>query len=169
MDQIVQHQLRRAAASGRTALGRALEVPSLVERLARSLAKVYRDKGIAFDLAARPDSRFFGDEADLMEVLGNLMDNACKYGQRRVRVTTVPYQDGPRPGLELRVEDDGIGIPQEQGDEVMQRGWRRDQSVPDQGLGLSVVREILGVYGGDIHIQTSDLGGACVRVRFPPV
>lgn len=167
MDEIVQHQLRRAAASGHTALGRALDAPWVVRRLADSLGKVYRDKMISVTFALRPDSRFFGDEADLMEVLGNLMDNAFKYGRTQVRISMAPLPGAPRPGLDIWVEDDGPGIAPALAGEVMQRGRRMDQSVPGQGIGLSMTREILEVYGGQIRILESDLGGALLQVRFP--
>lgn len=168
MDAIVQYQLRRAAASGRSALARAVEVPPLVKRLADSLGKVYRDKTVEVELHLAPDSRFFGDEADLMEVLGNLLENAFKYGRGRIRMSTasLPTGTGLRPALELRIEDDGPGIDPERTDEVLQRGRRMDQSMPGQGIGLSVVREIVDVYHGNIEIGRSDLGGACIRVRF---
>jgi two-component system sensor histidine kinase PhoQ len=169
MDAIVQHQLRRAAASGRSTLGRALEVAPLVERLARSLGKVYREKALRMDLAPAPESRFFGDEADLMEVLGNILENACKYGRGRVRVSAESVAAaGPRPGLEIRVEDDGPGIEPERAQEALQRGRRMDQSVPGQGIGLSVAAEIVAVYGGRIEIGRSGLGGAEIVIRFPP-
>lgn len=167
MDEIVQHQLRRAAASGPTTLGRALDAPAVARRLANSLNKVYQDKPIRVQLVLRPDSRFFGDEADLMELLGNLMDNAYKYGRTQVRVRMAPLPGVPRPGLAIQVEDDGPGIAPERVDEVMQRGRRMDQSIPGQGIGLSMVQEILEVYGGEIQIKASALGGACVQIRFP--
>lgn len=170
MDTIVQHQLRRAAASGRSTPGRALEVAPLVERLTRSLGKVHRDRALQLELELAPDSRFFGDEADLMEVLGNILENACKYGRGRVRVSSVRLAaaGGGRPGLEIRVGDDGPGIEPERAREALQRGRRMDQSMPGQGLGLSVAAEIAGVYGGRIEIGRSALGGAEIVVRFPP-
>ncbi len=168
MDEIVQHQLRRAAAAGQVALGRSLDVAPLVEKLARSLDKVYREKAMAVDLVLQGDARFFGDQADLLEILGNLMDNAYKYGTRRVRVTSERLADGPRPGLVLRVEDDGPGVPPDQVHQVAQRGWRFDQSLPGQGLGLSLVGEIVAVYGGQMGVGVSELGGAAFWVRFPP-
>ena len=81
---------------------------------------------------------------------------------------SIPARSGPRPALEVRIEDDGPGIDPERTDEVLQRGRRMDQSIPGQGIGLAVVREIVDVYHGDIEISRSDLGGACIRVRFLP-
>lgn len=169
MDDIVQHQLRRAVASGRSTLGRAVEVAPLVRRLARSLEKVYRDKSIATELALSSEARFFGDQADLLEILGNLMENACKYGRSRVRVAATLLTGGvnARPGLELRVEDDGPGVDPRQADRIMQRGRRMDQSKPGQGIGLSVAAEIVAVYGGEIRVERSELGGAAFVIRFP--
>jgi len=170
MDSIVQHQLRRAAAAGKRTLGKAIEVGPLVERLTRSLQKVYRDKAVAVDLDLAADLRFFGDEADLMEVLGNILENAFKYGRGRVRVVaeSLPSGSGPRPGLVLRIDDDGPGIELGQAEAVMQRGRRMDQQMPGQGIGLSVAREIVSVYDGEIRIERSELGGARVLIRFPP-
>jgi two-component system sensor histidine kinase PhoQ len=169
MDDIVQHQLRRAAASGRSTLGRSVAVGTQVERLARSLKKVYREKMVASELRLDPEGRFFGDQGDLMEVLGNLMENAFKYCRGRVRVSVVPLpaRGAPRPGVEIRVEDDGPGIDASRAAEVMQRGRRMDQSVPGQGIGLSVAAEIAAVYAGRIDIDHSPLGGAALVVRFP--
>jgi two-component system sensor histidine kinase PhoQ len=169
MDGIVQHQLRRAAAAGKRTLGQAVAVAPLVERLARSLQKVYREKALRVELVLSDDARFFGDAADLMEVLGNVMENAFKYGVGRVRVSADSASGvvGQRAGLELHVADDGPGIDPRQAEAVMQRGRRLDQQAPGQGIGLSVAREIVGVYDGAILIQRSDLGGVCVQIRFP--
>jgi two-component system sensor histidine kinase PhoQ len=169
MDDIVQHQLRRAAAAGRSTLGRAVPAPALIERLSRSLQKVYRDKAISMEMDLAPDSRFFGDEADLMEVLGNLMENAFKYGKKQVRVSCMPLslEAATRPGLCVSIEDDGCGIAADQVASVMQRGRRMDQSQPGQGIGLSVAAEILAVYDGRIDVASSVLGGAHIRVEFP--
>jgi two-component system sensor histidine kinase PhoQ len=171
MDNIVQHQLRRAAASGSSTLGRAVDVAAVTARLARSLAKVYRDKPMAVELALAADSRFFGDEADLMEVLGNVLENAFKYGKSRVRVNseTLCSEATARPGLRVRIGDDGSGIAPEQVSTVMQRGRRMDQSQSGQGLGLSVAAEIVAVYGGRIAITLSALGGAEIDIQFPGV
>jgi len=171
MDAIVQHQLRRAAASGRGTLGRVVQVPPLVERLTRSLGKVYRDKVVQVELGLSAEARFFGDEADLLEVLGNLVDNAFKYGRGRVRVSAValPARHGPRPGLELCIEDDGPGIDPLRLDELMQRGLRLDEGVPGEGIGLSVAREIVDLYDGRIEAGRSGLGGARILVRWPPL
>ncbi|MCU7933493.1 MAG: histidine kinase [Candidatus Thiodiazotropha sp. (ex Dulcina madagascariensis)] len=163
MNQIVSHQLQRAAASGRTILTQGLPVNPLVERLVKSLDKVYIEKGIQWQRSIAPESRFRGDEGDLMELLGNLMENACKYGAGRVRVSA-QMEDC----LHLCVEDDGKGIPDEEAEAVLQRGHRADQHQPGQGIGLAVAADIVSAYGGTLQIRRSDrLGGAAIQVWLP--
>ncbi len=108
---------------------------------------------------------FHGDESDLLEVLGNLLDNACKWARREVvlRVTV----NGERPGLLLEVEDDGPGIPENLYTLISQRGMRGDHNVAGHGIGLAVVREIVEqVYGGTLEFGRAERGGALVRVRL---
>ena len=164
MDEIISHQLQRAAVSGRATLARPVPVGAVVERLVRSLDKVYRDKGVTVGLDLDPAATFTGDEADFTEVLGNLLDNAYKYCRRSVEVGV---QAAPSPGgIEIRVDDDGPGIPANQIDTVLQRGRRVDESVPGQGLGLSMADEIIALYGGSLAIETSPLGGTRLRVSL---
>lgn len=167
MDEIVQHQLRRAATAGRVALGQVTEVGPLVEPLLRALRKVYHERSLQISAEVSPEARFFGDRADLLEVLGNLLDNACKYGKTQVRFSaTVLPGVGQRPGLWLRVEDDGPGIPPEAVMRALGRGERLDTSLPGQGLGLSMASEIVSLYGGALTIERGALGGACIEARF---
>ncbi len=165
MNQIVSHQLQRAAASGRSSLTRNLLVRKVVERLADSLSKVYADKEIVWQIELPEALSFKGDEGDLMELLGNLMENACKYGRGRVRVT-----GNHAGGLLLRVADDGPGIPTHEADIVLQRGHRADQQQPGQGIGLAVVMDILKAYGGHLEIGRSvALGGARMTLHLSGV
>jgi two-component system sensor histidine kinase PhoQ len=164
MDEIISHQLQRAAVSGRTTLARPVPVGEVVERLAHSLDKVYRDKQVAVDLELDPSITFMGDEGDLMEALGNLLENAYKYCNRAVRVCVNREQRSE--GIEISIEDDGPGIAANQIDTVMQRGKRMDESIPGQGIGLSMAKEIITVYGGQLAFAASPLGGALLRVSF---
>jgi two-component system sensor histidine kinase PhoQ len=162
MNQIVSHQLQRAAASGSSVLTQSLSVKPVVERIAGSLEKVYREQRIEWDLDVPEGTLFRGDEGDLMELLGNLMENACKYGKGRVRV-----QVENSKGLQLWVEDNGQGIPADQVDAVLKRGHRADQQLPGQGIGLSVAADIVAAYGGGIEIKESKtLGGVAVHVQL---
>ncbi len=164
MDAIISHQLQRASVSGRTTLAKPVPVGKVVDRLVRSLDKVYREKQVAVNLELDPASTFTGDEADLTEVLGNLLENAYKYCKHTVlvQVQTDPHTGG----IEISIEDDGPGIAPDQIDTVLQRGKRMDESIPGQGLGLSMANEIITVYGGQLAITASSLGGTLVRVSF---
>jgi len=169
MDDIVQYQLRRAAAAGSPEAGVAVPVLPLVRRLQATLQKVYREKAMQCRLQVDAGLRFKGDEADLMELLGNLMENAFKYGQQQVRVMAGGAGDGGQTTRlqRIQIEDDGPGIPQLEQARVLSRGVRADQQQPGQGIGLSVASEIVRLYGGSLAIEASDLGGARIRVTFP--
>lgn len=165
MNQIVGHQLQRAQASGRTSLTGNLSVKPVVERLANTLGKVYAEKRVIWQIDLDDKVSFQGDEGDLMELLGNLMENACKYGGGRVRIAGEMTM-----ALCLRVADDGPGIPADQAAEVLQRGHRADQRQPGQGIGLAVVMDILKAYDGRLEIgHAADLGGAEMILHLPAV
>jgi two-component system sensor histidine kinase PhoQ len=164
MDEIISHQLQRAAVSGRTTLAKPVPVGTVVERLVRSLDKVYREKQVTVEMELDPTATFTGDEADLTEILGNLLENAYKYCRLAVRVGV--RTDQHTKDVEIRIEDDGPGIAADKVDTVLQRGKRMDESVPGQGLGLSMASEIITVYGGQLAITDSPLGGTLLRVTF---
>ncbi|MCG5496315.1 ATP-binding protein [Ectothiorhodospira variabilis] len=163
MDRIVAYQLQRAATSGRSALAAPLDVAPVMQRLADTLNKVYRDKGVAFSMQVQPGSHFRGNEGDLMEVLGNLLDNAWKFSRHRVRA----WAEHRGRVLEIRVEDDGPGIPADRVPAILARGGRLDEEVPGQGIGLAVVSEIVTAYGGDLRVEDSELGGAALVICLP--
>ncbi len=166
MHRTIDYQLQRAAASGPTPLAPAVEIRPLLARLEDSLLKVYADKALSMEIDAGAGVAFPADEGDLMEILGNLLDNACKWARSRVRVR---MDDSSREtGLCLRVDDDGPGIPAEQVSTVLGRGVRADASIRGHGIGLAVVRDIVvDAYGGEITVGNSDLGGASVEIRMP--
>ncbi len=163
MDRIVGYHLQRAAASGRSGLAAPLPVRPAVERTLKALAKVHAEKKIETEVTIDPAVRFRGDEGDLMELLGNVLDNACKWCSGRVRVSAA-LSEGE---LALSVEDDGPGISDADAQRVLERGNRADQSVPGHGIGLSVTRDIVEAYGGRIVIARSALGGASVTLLLP--
>jgi two-component system sensor histidine kinase PhoQ len=167
MDELIENQLQRAAVSGRAALVRSVPVPLVVQRLVRTLDKVYRDKQMEVRQELDPDATFFGDEADLTEILGNLLENAYKYCTARVRVSVhSPQHSSGDHGIEITVEDDGHGIAPEKIEAVLKRGNRLDETVPGHGIGLSMASEIITIYGGQLQIDSSELGGARLRVSF---
>ena len=169
MQAIVQHQLKRAVfgGSGATVADHAVLEP--LEQLRAALAKVYADKGIRMTLAVAPGTAYPIDAGDLLELAGNLMDNACKYCRSAVAIRATPWTaaEWRRPGFVLEVEDDGSGIAPAERARVLERGVRADESVAGQGIGLSVAREIAAAYSGTLEIGESRLGGARVCLRLP--
>ena len=172
MDEIVRYQLRKPASSAADKLVlKSVHVEKEVTRLIDGLKKVYHDKGPQFDVSIQPGMQFRGDTGDFLELAGNLLDNACKWCERKVRISIVPSV-GARAiasGMVLTVSDDGPGIPQDAADALLQRGMRLDESTPGHGIGLAVVKDIARSYGGQLSIQASRLGGAEIRVSIPPI
>jgi two-component system sensor histidine kinase PhoQ len=169
MQEIVRHQLKRAVVGGSAATLVDLAVEKPLEQLRSALAKVYAGKGVSIALAVAPGTAYPIDEADFLELAGNLADNACKYGRNQVSIGVTPWTSAAwrRPGLVVAVEDDGSGIPPAERGRVLQRGARADESVSGQGIGLTVAREIAQTYGGTLEIGESRLGGARLTVRLP--
>jgi two-component system sensor histidine kinase PhoQ len=172
MDEIVRYQLRKPAASAADNLLLApVPVEKEVTRLIAGLRKVYHDKSPEFDVRIEKGMQFRGDTGDFLEVAGNLLDNACKWCERRVRISVVPSV-GARAiasGMVLTVADDGPGIPEDAAKALLQRGMRLDESTPGHGIGLAVVKDIARSYGGRLKIGRSDLGGAEIMVSIPPI
>jgi len=165
MQQTVDYQLQRAAAAGRQALAAPLPVLPVANKVLNALAKVYADKAI--QMACRIDSTvvFYGDEGDLMELLGNLADNACKWCRQQVRVHGSSRQTAAGVETLLEIEDDGPGIPVEQRRSILERGQRADPTVAGHGIGLAIVRDMVEeVYDGRLELGDAALGGARVRV-----
>jgi two-component system sensor histidine kinase PhoQ len=158
MDDIVQHQLGRAAASGASRFGPALALAPVLGRIRESLAKVYADKHLAFTLDCAPTLAWRIDEGDAFEVLGNLMDNAAKWARQRVAVSA--RREGDR--LHLRVDDDGPGF----GDTtaLLQLHVRGDERVPGHGVGLAVVDDLVKSHGGELTLARSEMGGGRVEI-----
>jgi two-component system sensor histidine kinase PhoQ len=169
MTGIIEHQLKRAAASGGALLGQApVEVAQVAAELRSTLLKVYAGKDLSLELAIAPATLFVGDRGDLTELIGNLLDNACKWCRSRVRLTAGSDESaGPRERLTLIVEDDGAGISADHRARVLERGVRADQNVPGHGLGLAMVHDTVDLYGGQLSIDSSPLGGARFSLRLP--
>ncbi|MSQ92385.1 MAG: hypothetical protein EXR87_05560 [Gammaproteobacteria bacterium] len=169
MQEIVQHQLKRAVFGGTGATMTDLPIQEALEQLRGALAKVYIDKSLRISIAVAPATAYPVDAADFLELAGNLMDNACKYSKTEVAVRAMSWTsaDWRRPGLVLDIEDDGRGIPPTERMRVLERGVRADESVAGQGIGLSVARDIAAAYSGTLEIGESRIGGARVSVRLP--
>jgi two-component system sensor histidine kinase PhoQ len=163
MDQIVAYHLQRAATSGRSAMAVPQPLQPAIERVIRALAKVHAAKAVRPEVVGASRLRFRGDEGDLTEMLGNVLDNAFKWCRSRVRISA-DLREGQ---LALTVEDDGPGIAEADVEGLGRRGARVDQSVPGHGIGLAVTREIAEAYEGSITIARSPMGGAAVTLRLP--
>jgi two-component system sensor histidine kinase PhoQ len=168
MTHLIEYQLQRAAASGRAPLAAPVEVKPVIEKIVAALAKVYADKGVEFALDVDASVTFQGDAGDLTEMLGNLLDNACKWCRRQVQVHArrMPASGTTRPVLEISVEDDGPGIPADRKAHVLERGVRADETTPGHGLGLAMVQDSVALYHGQLSLGTSRQGGLMVSLRF---
>ena len=160
MDDIVRFQLKRAIAGGGETFGKPVAVKPAVEEVAASLAKVHHARGIRCRVDVAADAVFRGERDELLEVLGNLMDNAFKWARSEVRVTA-------HGALQLVVDDDGPGVPEDERGRVTARGTRADETTPGQGIGLAVVAETVARRGGTLTLAESPLGGLRAAVAFP--
>lgn len=164
ISQQIGYYLHRASMrSGSALLSRELHpVAPLLDNLTSALNKVYQRKGVSISLDISPEISFIGEKNDFMEVMGNLLDNACKYCLEFVEISA--RQDDDQ--LHIIVEDDGPGIPQGKRVQVFDRGQRADTLRPGQGVGLSVARDIVEQYDGRIETGDSLLGGARMVAIF---
>ena len=170
MERLIRRQLERAARSTRRTLNQPVTVLPLLQRLAESLERLYRADGVIIEIAGDPAVCVRMDERDLMELCGNLLDNAAKYGNGRVHAEVTTGAAGLREdGVEIRVEDNGPGLNAEEFARLVERGVRGDEQAEGQGLGLSIAWQLVDAYGGTLRAEASDsLGGASIRVRLPP-
>ena len=160
MENTVAHQLSRATALRPVVPRETVEVGPLIERLRRTLDKAYAGKGVAVGISGTAHVR--GDERDLLEMLGNLLENAYKYCRSTVRIAV---RDAA--SVRVEVEDDGPGVPVDARARVLERGARADSVHSGQGIGLAVVVELVEAYGGRLAISDSKLGGARVTLEIP--
>ena len=157
MADIINHQLQRATLRSTHALKNTVEIQQVVNRIANALQKVYSDKNIQFENTITNNLRFVGEESDAMELFGNLIENAFKYGNKKVKVSALSSQGQ----VNVSIEDDGPGVPPHLKSEILQRGARADTSIQGQGIGLAVAVDIISSYGGGLVVEDSELGGAC--------
>jgi signal transduction histidine kinase len=161
----VDHHLRRARAAARNqGLGEHTDVAPVLEELSRTLEKIFRGKVSSVDWECPDELSFLGERQDLLEIAGNLMENACKWCAARVRVNAEPLDNR---WLTLTVEDDGQGLAEEQRAEVLKRGARLDENAPGSGLGLSIVDELVRAYGGKMVLGQSRMGGLKLELTLP--
>ncbi|NND36660.1 MAG: GHKL domain-containing protein [Gammaproteobacteria bacterium] len=174
MQGVVDYQLRRAAATGpRTLAPTAVKLAPICREIASSLRKIHAEKSVDFDLRVPDGTTYPAEQGDLYELVGNLLDNAWKYCRTRVTIDVEIAESEPGKSLLIRITDDGPGIPEDEINQVLNRGhraeaWRGD--APGQGIGLAVVAEIVGLYGGGLQISSGAArNGTTVEVRLPIV
>lgn len=162
IDNIVQYQLRRAATAGSSPGMGLLTLLPMVNRIIMTVKMAYRNKhpDIDVDIADTVGLRI--DEGDLMELLGNLIDNAYKWCRTSIRISAICQGNW----VEIQVKDDGPGIQSHEIARILERGVRADQSTPGHGIGLAIVRDIIQVYGGELAIQNNHPTGACITLKL---
>ncbi len=164
MQRQVEHHLTRArAAAGASAIGARAEVAPVLEAIRRTLLAIHRDRDLSIEVAVPAGAAIEGERHDIEEMLGNLMDNACKWAKTRVAVD-VAEAEGQ---LIIRIEDDGPGLKPAKRKAALERGQRLDEAVPGSGLGLSIVRDLADSYGGALTLENARLGGLAAVLRLP--
>jgi signal transduction histidine kinase len=168
MSTMVATYLERARLAARTSVvGKKADPTMIMLRLTRVMRKIHPEVTIAFQ---RPDASlpwFRGDEADLEEMAGNLLDNACKWSKGQVGVRLSSERGDTGAMLLIRIDDNGPGLSEEDAQKVLRRGVRLDEKTPGSGLGLDIVKELVDVYGGSLQLRRSALGGLLVELRLP--
>ena len=165
MRQQVEHHLRRARAAARSqGSGEFTLVEPIVDELSRALESIFKYKNVEIDWICPPEIAFLGERQDLMEMVGNLLENACKWSAGYVRVNC--RKEGP-DRFSFTVEDSGTGLPVDRQNEMLKRGVRLDETSPGSGLGLSIVDDLARAYGGTMTLFSSDLNGLGVALVLP--
>ncbi|PPC87742.1 MAG: histidine kinase [Hyphomicrobium sp.] len=167
----VTHYLDRARIAARAGvIGRVTEVEATVEPLVRTLERIHRERGIEITMKISNGAKFQGEKQDLEEMLGNLLDNACKWGRKNVylTVTVEPSEAKARnKRLKISVDDDGPGLTAEQRAKIGKRGLRLDETKPGSGLGVSIVNDLAASYRGALTLEASPYGGLGARIDLP--
>ena len=161
----VDHHLRRARAAARAqGLGERTPVAEVLDEMAVMLERVFASKDVEIDWRAPDDLMFGGERQDLQEILGNLIENACKWAKRRVRVSAGATGLGQ---MVVVVEDDGPGLAEDQWEVALKRGTRMDEDAPGSGLGLSIVDDLTKAYNGRVALSRSEMGGLKAVLDLP--
>ncbi len=171
-DQIGHHLDRARMAAQRRVIGAVTEVEPVSKRLVRAMQRIYGGRDIDVALSAEPGLRFAGEQHDFEEMLGNLVDNACKWAEGAVAIHIEEAEargDAERAFIRIAVDDDGPGLTPGERAEAMKRGRRLDETVPGSGLGLSIVADLAALYGGRLSLGASPSGGLRAVLEIPRV
>lgn len=169
----ITHHLDRARVAGQAnVIGAITDVLPVAEAITRTMDRLHADKNIAITLSCPKNARFAGEKQDLEEILGNLVENACKWASSRVEIA---IENTPAPGsskieyLHVIVDDDGSGLSAVERNEMLRRGTRFDETKPGSGLGLSIVAELIDLYKGNLVLASAPMGGLRVELKLPSV
>lgn len=162
IDSIIQRQLKRVSV-GQDGWHTAIRVFPIISKISDAMDKVYREKNLSIDIEGKEDAYFKGDQTDLLELCGNILDNACKAAEKNISVHVMEQDNW----LSIRVEDDGPGIPEHQKQLLLERGKRLDTYTEGQGIGMALVSDLVAAYEGQLLIEDSSVGGAKITLRFP--
>ena len=167
-DQVTRHLERARLAARLTVVGSITEVQPVMYALVRTMEKTHHGKGLSIKLDVPEEGKFRGERQDLEEMIGNLVDNACKWAQSRVVIEVTYEQMEPdRRVVRIVVDDDGRGLTPSEREQVARRGRRLDETKPGSGLGLSIVVELAALYGGGITLGTAPIGGLRAELLLP--
>ncbi|MGC1464312.1 MAG: sensor histidine kinase [Pseudolabrys sp.] len=168
-DQVARHLERARLAARLTVVGTVTDIAPVVTALSRTMEKIHHDRGVAIELHLDDKARFRGERPDLEEMIGNLVDNACKWASSRVTVETVCEGSPSGGGQTVRVivDDDGRGLSVSEREQVAKRGRKLDETKPGSGLGLSIVVELATLYNGELKLGTAPLGGLRAELVLP--
>ena len=169
----ITHHLDRARVAGQAnVIGAVTDVSPVAAAIKRTMERLYIDKNIAMALSCPKEARFAGEQQDLEEILGNLVENACKWASSRVEISVenMPAPDATKINcLHIVVDDDGPGLSAVERDEMLRRGTRFDETKPGSGLGLSIVAELIDLYKGNLVLASAPMGGLRVELKLPSV
>ena len=164
MSRQVNYHLARARAAASGASGRArCQLAPCADALVRTMVKLHAERALTINYTGPPDLVARVQREDLDEILGNLLDNACKWAKSKV-VLHAAEKDGV---LSILVDDDGPGLAPDQHSAALEPGVRMDEAAPGSGFGLAIVRDLVELYGGSIRLEESSLGGLRARITFP--
>ncbi len=169
-DQVARHLERARLAARLTVVGSITEVAPVVTALARTMEKIHREKNLNIEVHAEDKARFRGERPDLEEMIGNLVDNACKWASSRVMIEVVCERPDPASAnqvVRIVVDDDGRGLSPSEREQVAKRGQRLDETKPGSGLGLSIVVDLAALYGGGLTLGTAPIGGLRAELVLP--
>lgn len=170
MNEIIEYQLQKAAAKGERKLTGAINAHTIIKKIITSLEKVYFEKRVYFEMEVTGSQLIYCEEGDMYEIAGNLLDNAAKWCQNRIKIHLQALDASKNNGYSflIQIEDDGCGIAEDKLSEIFKRGVRADENIDGHGIGMAVVNELLELLGGKLQgSHSEELGGMKWQVYFP--